>query len=102
LRLGSDHLVHASPIQFTSPLFITAAGKPQNYNTVAFEADPPNFEPFPPCNYDTGVGCTAIRPGAGFYPFCSTAEAPALDTCVWQLGGPYLPNTTYTFGGGNE
>jgi len=96
---AKDQLVHASPIQFTSPLFITAKGKPENYSTIAFESDTPAFEPFPPCNYNTGVGCTALPPGAKFYPFYSTAQAPAPDICVWQLGGPFLPHTTNTFGG---
>jgi hypothetical protein len=36
-------------------------------------------------------------PGANFYPIYSTANIGG--HCTWQLGGPYIPGTTNTFGG---
>ena len=37
-------------------------------------------------------------PGAAFYPIYTTARSGATG-CVWHLGGPFLPDTTNTFGG---
>jgi hypothetical protein len=35
--------------------------------------------------------------GATFYPFFSTTSVNG--QCQWQLGGPFIPGTTNTFGG---
>ncbi len=95
-----DQSLHAAPIQFTSPLFISKDNnKEENYSAVAFETDQPAFEPFPPCNVFTAIGCTNPPPGAQFYPLYTTTQALDLNTCVWQLGGNMIPNTTNTFGG---
>jgi hypothetical protein len=97
---AQDRSLHATPIEFTSPLFTSAStGRQENYSAVAFEADLPSFEPFPQCNgYAPGApGCTIPPPGASFYPLYTTAHAG--ETCVWHLGGPLLPGTTNTFGG---
>ncbi len=96
-----DAKLHPQPITFTSPTF--NAG--QNYNRVAFETDLPAIEgAFGFCdNRGTGAGCTNPPPGAEFYPIFVTARAPdnikTASRCVWEEGGPYLPNATNTFGG---
>ena len=92
---------HPSPIQFSSPLI----GGTGAYSQVAFEADLPRIEvpslsPDNNCNRTTGVGC--VNPpnsptGQAFYPLYSTAAAGG--GCVWQIGGPYIPGSTNTFGG---
>jgi hypothetical protein len=35
--------------------------------------------------------------GASFYPFYSTTTVNG--NCLWQLGGPFIPGTTNSFGG---
>ncbi len=98
-----DAQVHPTPIQFTSPLFNGSS----NYNRVAFEADLPRIEfaTSPPCQRhisnpadpNPGAGCVNPPAGASFYPLYSTADSG--QGCVWQLGGPFIPGTTNTFGG---
>jgi hypothetical protein len=100
-----DAEYHPQPLRFTSPLFRSSdSGKWENYDRVAFEADMPVFEAS--CNPMTGAGCSNPPPGAQFYPIYSTAEVKLADddhegarTCVWQIGGPYIPDSTNTFGG---
>lgn len=99
---GQDHLVHATPVTFSSPLF-TSSGRLQNYNRVAFEADLPRIE-IPPfagsCNRTTGAGCVNPPPGASFYPIFSTRGGSG--ACLWQLGGTFIPGTMNTFGGSSS
>src|SRR5438309_5494584 len=45
-----------------------------------------------------GPGCVNPPTGASFYPIY-TAGTAADGSCVWQLGGIYIPGTTNTFGG---
>jgi hypothetical protein len=99
-NVAQDQLLHAAPIEFTSPLFISSnSGKKENYSAVAFETDSADLQPLPPCNvFATDSGCTMPPPGAAFYPIYTTASSGATG-CVWHLGGPFLPNTTNTFGG---
>jgi hypothetical protein len=91
-----DRQDHAQPILFTSPLF----NHSQNYDRVAFETDLPAIEsssPLQSCSSVTGAGCTNPPVGANFYPIYTTRASPG--ACIWQLGGPFLPGTTNTFGG---
>ena len=90
-----DRTHHAAPITFSSPLFNGS----QNYSRVAFEADLPRIEfaTNPPCNRSTGANCVNPPVGASFYPFFSTRQAEA--SCLWQLGGAFIPGTINTFGG---
>jgi hypothetical protein len=91
-------------VLFTSPLFtpVSAGGTLSNYSRVAFETDLPRIED--PgvssnnnCNRSTGAGCVNPPNGANFYPIYSTHGGDL--SCVWQLGGPYVPGTKNTFGG---
>jgi hypothetical protein len=104
--------LHAQPIQFTSPTFNGG----RNYDRVAFNTDMPRIEDPDSggiCNRLTGANCVNPLPGAQFYPIY-TIGAPvgvdghgpghdrkhdALGDCVWRFGGPFLPDTTNTFGG---
>ncbi len=98
-----DAQFHATPVQFTSPLFNGNA----NYDRVAFEADLPRIEfaTNPPCQRhisnpadpSPGTGCVNPPVGASFYPFFSTNSMGG--QCVWQLGGDFIPGTTNDFGG---
>jgi hypothetical protein len=93
---GQDAKYHARSVEFTSPLF----NGTQNYSRVAFEADLPRIEAADfggNCNRSTGENCVNPPPGAEFYPIYTTAKHG--NDCVWHLGGPYLQNTTNTFGG---
>jgi hypothetical protein len=93
---ADDAAVHPSSVLFTSPKF----NGTQNYNRVAFEADLPRIEAADfggNCNRTTGANCVNPPPGSNFYPFYSTGTSGG--QCVWQLGGPYIPGTTNTFGG---
>jgi len=100
---SQDALVHPSPVQFSSPLFNGTT----NYDRVAFEADLPRIEfaTSPPCQRhisnpadpSPGSGCVNPPAGANFYPFYSTTTAGG--HCLWQLGGPFIPGTTDSFGG---
>ena len=99
-NVAMDRSLHASPVEFTSPLFTPASGgRLENYAVAAFETDLPAFEPFPPCNVfaPSAPGCTDPPPGATFYPIYTTAMSG--ETCVWHLGGALLPGTTNSFGG---
>jgi hypothetical protein len=99
-NVKQDRLLHPAPIQFTSPLFISTDNWMKgNYSRVAFETDQPSFEPYPPCNVFTAVGCTNPPAGAQFYPLYTTTQAVDMNTCVWQYGGAHIPYTTNTFGG---
>jgi hypothetical protein len=99
---AQDQSLHPSSVLFTSPLT-----NGQNYSQVAFEADLPRIEfaTSPPCQRhlanpadpDPGAGCTNPPTGADFYPIFTTGSSAA--GCVWQLGGPFIPGTTNTFGG---
>ncbi len=98
---SQDHLYHAAPIMFSSPLFSSSSGL-QNYDRVAFEADLPRIEIASlggggTCNRTTGAGCVNPPPGATFYPIFTTTGSSG--ACMWQEGGPYIPGTTNTFGG---
>ena len=98
-----DAQFHATPIQFTSPLFNGSS----NYDRAAFEADLPRIEnaTSPPCQRfisnpaspSPGAGCVNPPVGATFYPFYSTTSVGG--QCQWQLGGPFIPETTNNFGG---
>jgi hypothetical protein len=92
---AQDAAFNPKPIRFSSPLF----NGNQAYDRVAFEADLPRIElnTNPPCNRSTGTNCVNPPVGATFYPIYSTTAAGG--QCVWQLGGPYIPGTTNTFGG---
>jgi hypothetical protein len=50
------------------------------------------------CNRTTGAGCTNPPPNANFYPIYSTQQSRD-GTCRWNLGGPFIPGTTNSFGG---
>jgi hypothetical protein len=109
--------LHPTPFQFTSAL--TGRDYDEPYQRVAFEADLPAVEP--PCDRNTGVGCTLIPTTddgdpAQFYPFFSNATVHG--TCTWQFGnsipgnirnfgrnaqyGSLLPLTYLSFGGGGS
>jgi hypothetical protein len=102
-----DSLVHAQPVIFSSPLFVDNRGNKKNFSRVAFEANLPRIETNtnPPCQRHLsnpadphpGRGCVNPPVGADFYPIYSTQTGQG--GCRWQLGGPYLPSTTETFGG---
>jgi hypothetical protein len=100
---GQDHRFNPTPILFSSPLFKPSGSSKddiRNFSRVAFETDLPRIEVFGPpndCNRTTGVGCVNPPIGASFYPIYTTGEGS--DGCTWQLGGPYIPGTTNTFGG---
>jgi hypothetical protein len=98
-----DAQVHSTPIRFSSPLFNGSS----NYSRVGFEADLPRIEfaTNPPCQRhisnpadpNPGQGCVNPPAGASFYPLFSTANSG--QGCVWQLGGPFIPDTINNFGG---
>jgi len=100
---SQDALVHPFPIRFTSPLF----NGTHNYAQAAFETDLPRIEfaTSPPCQRhisnpadpSPGSGCVNPPVGATFYPFYSTTSSGG--GCRWQLGGPFIPGTTNSFGG---
>jgi hypothetical protein len=98
-----DSTVHASSIAFPSPLFLPTHGHSSGqYDSVAFEADMPNFEIDDPqaCVTATGVNCTNPPQGAAFYPIYSTAKAGFLNlSCVWHFGDTQIANTNNLFGG---
>ena len=102
-----DAQYHSQPVIFSSPLFLNPGGNMKNYSRVAFETDLPRieFDTTPACQRhlsnpadpDPGQGCVNPPVGADFYPIYSTGRRE--DGCRWQLGGPYLPFATETFGG---
>ena len=100
---ATDSTVHASSIAFPSPLFLPTHGHGSGqYDSVAFEADMPNFEIDDPqaCVTATGVNCTNPPQGAAFYPIYSTAKAGLLNlSCVWHFGDTQIANTNNLFGG---
>jgi hypothetical protein len=49
------------------------------------------------CNRTTGAGCTNPPPNVNFYPIY-TLQADET-SCRWNLGGPFIPGTTNSFGG---
>lgn len=86
----------------SSVLFNSVFNSVQTYNRIGFETDLPRIEvpglsPNNTCNRTTGVGCINPPNGASFYPFYSTGTMAG--SCVWQLGGDYIPGTTNDFGG---
>jgi hypothetical protein len=107
--IGTPRTLLSTPIRFTSPLFNGG----RNYERVAFEADMPAIEASPACNHVTGAGCTNPPAGANFYPIYSTGrdvtdengqralqgDNAQIGGCVWQFGGPAIPETTNNFGG---
>ncbi|MCU1233285.1 MAG: hypothetical protein JWP63_1252, partial [Candidatus Solibacter sp.] len=94
-NLSRDSSIHPTPIQFTSPQFMTPAGL-TNYDRIAFETDLPAFEGS--CDVRSGTGCQNPPAGAQFYPIFST-YTDGNRQCWWQLGGPDIPGTLNTFGG---
>jgi hypothetical protein len=88
-------------VLFTSPLFRPNGrdeeqeSQLRNYSRVGFETDLPLIENT--CNPITGAGCVNPPTGANSYPIYSTHGGDS--GCVWQLGGPFIPGTTNTFGG---
>jgi hypothetical protein len=97
----TDPNVHSSllpkAVLVSSPTF----GGGQNYSRAAFEADLPRIEAADfggLCDRNTGDNCVNPPPGANFYPIYSTRDDSSVG-CFWQLGGPYIPGTTNTFGG---
>lgn len=102
-----DFLFHAQPVIFSSPLFLDGRGDKEDFSRVAFEADIPRIETNtnPPCQRhlsnpadpDPGQGCVNPPVGADFYPIYSTRGGEG--GCRWQLGGPFIPFTTDSFGG---
>lgn len=98
--VGIDQALHPTPISLTSPRFTDAVGNAQNFSRVAFEANMPRIEAADfggNCNRTTGVGCTNPPPNANFYPIYSTQQQGG--GCRWNLGGPFLPGNTNSFGG---
>jgi len=76
-----------------------------NFQRVAFETNLPRIEAEDSaapafCNRQTGKNCVNPPPGAHFYPIFSTTRTGG--SCEWQEGGPYIPNTTNTFGGNSR
>jgi hypothetical protein len=95
-----DRALHPTPISFQSPVFTTAGGERRNYARVAFEANMPRIEAADfggNCNRTTGVGCTNPPPNANFYPIYSIQAGEG--RCRWNVGGPFIPGTTNSFGG---
>ncbi len=99
---AQDRKYHAQPILFSSPVF----NGDRNYDRAAFETDLPAIEL--DCDVQTGAHCVNPPPGATFYPIYSTRNTDAADqplhhgggeSCLWQVGGPFIPGTTNTFGG---
>ena len=92
---GQDKKYHPSAVLFSSPLF----NGTENYDRVAFETDLPAIEgqTSPACNVITGANCVNPPVGANFYPIYSTRNWKG--SCVWQLGGANIPETTDDFGG---
>jgi hypothetical protein len=105
---GLDHVLHAEPVIFSSPLFSAGRGHARDYDRVAFEADLPRIETntTPPCQRhisnpadpSPGSGCVNPAVGADFYPIYTT-RVTWDGTCQWQLGGAHLPFTAQKFGG---
>jgi len=92
-----DSSLHPSSVLFSSPTF----GEGQNFDRAAFETDLPRIEAADfggICDRNTGENCVNPPPGTNFYPIYSTRADPSVG-CFWQLGGPYIPGTTNTFGG---
>jgi hypothetical protein len=77
----------AQPIMVGAPL----AGGTGRYSQMQFETDVAASE-FT-CR-DSGVGCTALPPGAAFYPFYSTTS----DGCTWMFGNDVAGLTTSDYG----
>jgi hypothetical protein len=106
--LANERRRSPAPVRFTTPLF----NGDRNYARVAFEADLPAIEAGQGCSTRTGANCTNPPAGAQFYPIFSTTSGlgvgleddrkhadEARRSCAWQFAGPFLPNTTNTFGG---
>jgi hypothetical protein len=98
-----------TPIRFTTPLFNNGT---RNFSRIAFEADLPAIEAGQGCSTRTGINCTNPPLGSEFYPIYSTASGLGIglrdkgkhiedpkQTCAWQFGGPFYPNTIDRFGG---
>jgi hypothetical protein len=102
---ATDARLKPSPIRFSSPRFRKTGDDDDdhslhNFSRVAFETDIVGVEFLsnPTCNLITGAGCTSPPSGAQFYPIYSTARTGD-DGCMWQLGGPHIPDTIENFGG---
>jgi hypothetical protein len=105
---GLDHVLHAEPVIFSSPVFRDGRGRAKDFDRVAFEADLPRIETntTPPCQRhisnpadpSPGSGCVNPAAGADFYPIYTT-RVTWDGKCQWQLGGAHLPFTAKTFGG---
>jgi hypothetical protein len=99
-RVRTDRALHPTPISFSSPVFTDRHGRQRNYSRVAFNTDLPRIEAADlggNCDRLTGAGCTNPPPNANFYPIFTTQGEE--EECRWNLGGPYLPGTSHTFGG---
>jgi hypothetical protein len=96
-----DRALHPAPITLASPLFRgDDDDQPRNFSRVAFEANLPRIEAADfggNCNRTTGAGCTNPPPNANFYPIYSIQADER--SCVWNLGGPFIPGTVNSFGG---
>jgi hypothetical protein len=95
-----DRTLHPTPVSLKSPLFTDWEDQGRNYSRVAFEANLPRIEAADfggNCNRTTGVGCTNPPPNANFYPIYSIQGGEG--NCRWNLGGPFIPGTTNSFGG---
>jgi len=95
-----DRALHTTPVSLPSPTFTDREDQGRDYQRVAFEANMPRIEAADfggNCDRSTGVGCTNPPPNANFYPIY-TLQAGG-ERCRWNLGGPFIPGTTNTFGG---
>src|SRR5262249_37724161 len=52
------------------------------------------------CDTTTGANCTNPPLGAEFYPIYTSG--PVNGRCQWQLGGPFIPGSTNSFGGSSH
>jgi hypothetical protein len=102
-----DHLRNAEPIRFTSPktgnvsfprmAFESNVSRSESADTEFGVGTPCQRHITNPADPHPGLGCVNPPPGSDFYPFYSTTRSSG--TCWWQHGGPFIPNTTNTFGG---
>jgi hypothetical protein len=106
---ATDKLIHAQPVTFTSPLFVTKHGFFDNYSQVAFENNLPRIEintfstnndcqrqVYNPRDPDPGAGCIDPPNGASFYPIYALHNFGGV--CVWQEGDAHIAGAQYPFG----
>ena len=103
--VATDQSLHPEPVMFTSPLFIMPTSfMLQQYDTAGFETDLPYVESNGTYTCTTNPLLCSNPPSYGgstsFYPIFSTGNNTVFGgACNWQFGGPYIPDTTSTFGG---